>query len=109
MRKSLIGAVASSGYRHCARPTSKIETACGDWSGPDIHDRRRGSGHQVDGVAAFAELHGRRHLAEAMLYAFDLLEHNGEDLRPLPFSQRKSRLARLLARARGGLALAEHI
>src|ERR1700704_1002939 len=49
-----------------------------------------------DGVAAFDELHSRRRLSEAFLYAFDLLELNGDDLRPLPFSKRKARLTRLL-------------
>src|ERR1700678_4185904 len=44
-----------------------------------------------DGVAAFDELHGRRRLDEAFLWAFDLLELNGEDLRPLPFAKRKAR------------------
>src|ERR1700678_720604 len=58
---------------------------------------------------ALCELHGRSRLGEAILYAFDLLELNGEDLRPLPFRERKARLARLLARASAGLALNEHI
>jgi bifunctional non-homologous end joining protein LigD len=62
-----------------------------------------------DGMAAFDELHGRHRLREAFLYAFDLLELNGEDLRPMPFSKRKAKLARLLARVREGLALNEHI
>jgi bifunctional non-homologous end joining protein LigD len=62
-----------------------------------------------DGIAAFDELHNRRRLGEAILYAFDLLELNGDDLRPLPFVKRKARLARLLARADAGLAFNEHI
>ena len=33
---------------------------------------------------------------EAVLYAFDLLEHNGVDLRDLPLLERKQRLAGLL-------------
>ena len=33
-----------------------------------------------------------------MLYAFDLLEHDGTDLRDLPLLERKQGLARLLAR-----------
>jgi ATP-dependent DNA ligase len=49
--------------------------------------------------AAFDELHSRRRLGEAILYAFDLLELNGEDFRPLPFVKRKAKLARLLKRA----------
>jgi len=57
----------------------------------------------ADGVAAFDQLHSRRRLGEAFLWAFDLLELNGEDLRPLPFTKRKAKLARLLARAKGGL------
>jgi bifunctional non-homologous end joining protein LigD len=62
-----------------------------------------------DGAATFDEFHGRSRLDEAILYAFDLLELNGEDLRPLPFRERKARLAKLLARASAGLALNEHI
>jgi bifunctional non-homologous end joining protein LigD len=51
-----------------------------------------------DGVAAFDQLHGRRRLGEVFLWVFDLLEHNGEDLRPLPFTKRKVKLARLMYR-----------
>ena len=36
-----------------------------------------------------------------MLYAFDLLAHNGADLRDLPLIERKQQLARLLGRASG--------
>jgi ATP-dependent DNA ligase len=32
-----------------------------------------------------------------LLYAFDLIELNGDDLRPLPLEQRKGKLERLLA------------
>ena len=35
-----------------------------------------------------------------MLYAFDLLEHDGTDLRDLPLLERKQGLARLLGRAK---------
>jgi bifunctional non-homologous end joining protein LigD len=45
---------------------------------------------------------------DAILQAFDLLELDGEDLRPLPLGQRKPRLARLLTRAQAGIALNEH-
>jgi bifunctional non-homologous end joining protein LigD len=44
----------------------------------------------------------------ALLYAFDLLELNGKDLRPLPLSRRKDRLARLLAGVQVGIAINEH-
>jgi bifunctional non-homologous end joining protein LigD len=62
----------------------------------------------ADGVAVFDALHRRGRVTDAILQAFDLLELDGEDLRPLPLSQRKPRLARLLARTRAGIALNEH-
>jgi ATP-dependent DNA ligase len=51
-----------------------------------------------DGVAVFDALHRRGTVTEAMLYAFDLLELDGADLRPLPLGDRKAKLAKLLAR-----------
>jgi hypothetical protein len=61
----------------------------------------------ADGVAIFDALHRRGRVIDAILQAFDLLELDGEDLRPLPLRQRKPRLARLSARARAGIALYE--
>jgi hypothetical protein len=43
-----------------------------------------------------------------MLYAFDLLELDGEDLRPLRLADRKKRLARLLGGRRLGIVLSDH-
>ena len=40
----------------------------------------------------FDPLHRRRRVTDASLQAFDLLELDGEDLRPLPLGQRKPRL-----------------
>ena len=37
---------------------------------------------------------------EAVLYAFDLIEHDGDDLRDLPLIERKRRLAKLIGRAK---------
>jgi bifunctional non-homologous end joining protein LigD len=62
-----------------------------------------------DGVAVFDALHRRGTVSEAMLYAFDLLELDGEDLRALPLGDRKNRLARLLGKRRIGIVLSEHI
>jgi bifunctional non-homologous end joining protein LigD len=62
----------------------------------------------ADGVAVFDALHRRRQASDAILYAFDLLEPDGKDLRPLPLAKRKARLARLLARVPAGTALNEH-
>ena len=45
-----------------------------------------------------------------MLYAFDLLEHDGDDLRDLPLIERKQRLARLLGLAtRQVIRFVEHL
>jgi bifunctional non-homologous end joining protein LigD len=41
------------------------------------------------GVAVFEKLHSRAHDGEAFLYAFDLLELDGEDWRPRPLGARK--------------------
>jgi len=51
----------------------------------------------ADGVVVFEALHRRRAAPDAVLHAFDLLEFNGKDLRPLPLGDRKAKLARLLA------------
>ena len=52
----------------------------------------------VDGIPHFNALHSRRHDEEVQLYAFDILALDGEDLRSLPLSTRKTNLARLLTR-----------
>jgi bifunctional non-homologous end joining protein LigD len=46
-----------------------------------------------NGVAVFDALHRHGTVREAILQAFDLLEADGEDLRPLALSARKARLA----------------
>ena len=52
----------------------------------------------VDGRSDFNGLHSRQHDDEVEFYAFDMLVSDGEDLRKLPLSMRKTNLARLLAR-----------
>jgi bifunctional non-homologous end joining protein LigD len=49
-----------------------------------------------DGVAIFDALHRHGTVRAAILQAFDLLELDGEDLRPLPLGKRKNRLDRHL-------------
>jgi bifunctional non-homologous end joining protein LigD len=61
-----------------------------------------------DGIAIFDALHRRGTVSEAMLYAFDLLEFDGEDLRALPLGDRKNHLARLMGRRRLGIVLSAH-
>jgi bifunctional non-homologous end joining protein LigD len=60
----------------------------------------------VDGIADFNALHSRQHDDEVQLYAFDILALDGEDLRPLPLSLRKTNLARLIARRPDGIFVA---
>jgi ATP-dependent DNA ligase len=60
----------------------------------------------VDGVADFDALHSRKHDEEVQLYAFDILALDGDDLRRLPLSMRKTNLARLLARRPEGIFVA---
>src|SRR5215469_7150608 len=46
---------------------------------------------------------------ECLLFAFDLLFLNGEDLRALPLIERKARLKRLLRRKRSPVLYVDHI
>jgi bifunctional non-homologous end joining protein LigD len=62
-----------------------------------------------DGLSRFEELSRREAARTAILYAFDLIEHDGEDLRNLPFLDRKAALARLLRETEAGILLNEHI
>ena len=61
-----------------------------------------------DGIAIFDALHRHGTVSEAMLYAFDLLEIDGEDLRSLPLSSRKKRLSKLIGKRRLGIVLSTH-
>jgi bifunctional non-homologous end joining protein LigD len=62
----------------------------------------------VDGVSDFEALHSRQHDEEVQLYAFDIVALDGEDLRGLPLSLRKTNLARLLARRPDGIFVAPY-
>ena len=48
--------------------------------------------------------HGSRIKPEAVLFAFDLLELDGEDLRPMPIEVRKHKLAQIVRHAGSGLS-----
>ena len=64
-----------------------------------------------DGVSDFDLLRAGigRSCREAFLYAFDLLELDGTDLRREPWETRRARLASLLRKAREGVRLCEHL
>jgi ATP dependent DNA ligase domain len=102
---------------HSARGRVRLFTRNGhDWSDrfPLISEaalRNRNSSFVIDGEAVllgvdgrsdFNGLHSRRHDAEVQFYAFDMLAGDGDDMRKLPLSMRKTNLARLLrGRAEG--------
>ena len=59
-------------------------------------------------ISVFELLRSWRHDHAALLYAFDLIELDGEDLRSSPIEDRKRVLAHLLPRKRDGIILNEH-
>ncbi|WP_311968249.1 ATP-dependent DNA ligase [Bradyrhizobium archetypum] len=107
---------------HCEGKRVRLFTRNGyDWSHryPLIVEaalRNRQSSFVIDGEAVllgvygrsdFNGLHSRQHDEEVQFYAFDMLVSDGEDIRNLPLTMRKSNLARLLARRVGGIFLSE--
>jgi hypothetical protein len=61
-----------------------------------------------DGLSQFEESSGREAARTVILYAFDLIEHDGEDLRsPIPGPEGSAGAA--AARDRGGILPNEHI
>ena len=54
----------------------------------------------MTGGRTFIALRNRRQGREVVLYAFDLIEHDGEDLRKLPLIERKRRLKKLVGRSK---------
>ena len=62
-----------------------------------------------NGVPSFDRIRYRRHDASVFLYAFDLIELNGDDLRRDPLEVRKATLASILAKAAPGLRFNEHL
>jgi bifunctional non-homologous end joining protein LigD len=56
-----------------------------------------------DGLSRFEELSRREGARTAILYAFDLIEHDGEDTRNRPFLDRKAALARPLQPSLDGM------
>src|SRR2546427_12579683 len=70
----------------------------------------------LDGEIACVDDSGRSvfndllfHRRECLLFAFDLLFLNGEDLRTVPLIERKARLKRLLRRKRSRVLYVDHI
>jgi bifunctional non-homologous end joining protein LigD len=62
-----------------------------------------------NGIASFELIRRRHHDGDVFLYAFDLIELNGDDLRRDPLEVRKATLASTLAKAGRGVRFNEHI
>jgi bifunctional non-homologous end joining protein LigD len=60
-------------------------------------------------VAVIDKLRSRAHDDQVFLYAFGLLELEGEDWRPRPLEERKAQLAKLLGGAPAGIRYSEHL
>jgi bifunctional non-homologous end joining protein LigD len=86
----IVESLARLGPRSCVIDGEAV--ACGD-----------------DGIASFDRIRYRRHDGGVFLYAFDLIELDGADLRRDPLAVRKATLASLLARAAPGLRFNEHL
>jgi bifunctional non-homologous end joining protein LigD len=62
-----------------------------------------------NGLAVFDRIRYRRHDGKVFLYAFDLIQLNGDDLRREPLDVRKATLRSLLVKTGPGLRRNEHI
>ena len=62
-----------------------------------------------NGLAVFELLRQKRKGRHVFLYAFDLLELNGKDLKREPFEVRKATLASLLRSCPAGVRFNEHL
>jgi bifunctional non-homologous end joining protein LigD len=62
-----------------------------------------------NGLPSFNRIRYRRHDANVFLFAFDLIELNGDDLRRDPLEVRKATLSSVVAKAGAGIRFNEHI
>ncbi|HEX8165196.1 MAG TPA: DNA ligase [Beijerinckiaceae bacterium] len=85
-----------------------IASALGRLAGDAVIDGEAVA-HSPAGLPDFHALLSRAGGAAACLYAFDLLFLDGKDLRPLPLSERRARLAALLDGAPAALKFSEHL
>jgi bifunctional non-homologous end joining protein LigD len=74
-----------------------------------LHHRWRGGRLRRQGHAELRPHPLLQHDGDVFLYAFDLIELNGDDLRRDPFQVRKATLASVLAKAGPGIRFNEHI
>ena len=86
--------------RGLSRPSGRCGSGRSSWTG-----KRSGrKGWKSD----FDRLHSQSHDDAVFLYAFDLLELNGEDYRQHPLEKRKAKLEKILTRTQG-MRFSEHL
>jgi bifunctional non-homologous end joining protein LigD len=85
----------ASGLSH-----ARMATACGSTAAVACDD---------NGLASFERIRYRQHDGDVFLYAFDLIELNGDDLRRDPLQVRKATLASIVAKASPGIRFNGHI
>jgi len=56
----------------------------------------------------FRALRSRSRGSEAVLHAFDLIQHDGEDLRHVALIERKRQFSKLIGRAKHAIQFVEH-
>jgi len=98
--------ITRGGYDWSKRYPRIVETALKDRHKQFVIDGEaivRG----VDGYSDFNALHSGKENESVELLAFDILALNGDDLRALPLSMRKTNLERLLARRPEGIFLSD--
>ena len=61
------------------------------------------------GLAVFDKLHSKTNDHSVVMFAFDILEVDGDDCRPLQLIERKARLRKLLARTKDGIHYNDHL
>ena len=75
----------------------------------DLHHRWRAVACDDAGISWFDRLRHRNHDDCVFLYAFDLIELNGDDLRRDPLVVRKATLTSVIAKAGAGIQFNEHM
>ena len=91
-------------------PLSDHRGLCRPAALPVVRDRRRGRDRDEHGRAVFERLqNGPRVKPEAILFAFDLIELDGQDLRREPLLTRKKTLLSLIKGAPAGIRYNEHL
>ena len=62
-----------------------------------------------NGLAIFDKLHSKANDADVVMFAFDVLELDGEDCRAMRLLERKARLRKLLSRVKHGIHYTGHL